>query len=136
MFDWLKPKKPAAKPEPSAGRIPHEELPSSYVEPERYKGRPLLSILENYVLSCIGALTPEQEAGMAAIVQRVWQGSSDWKKTVREHLDMKDTLDQSLRDMWARNLEAAKRGGKEIHPVQFAKLVADKNFVHMFDGPK
>jgi len=49
MFDWIKRK----TPEPA--------LPSPRAEPDRYKGRPLLIILENYVLSCIGHLTAEEE---------------------------------------------------------------------------
>jgi hypothetical protein len=32
-------------------------LPSAEAEPERYKGRPLLVILENYILDCIGAIS-------------------------------------------------------------------------------
>ena len=53
------------------------DLHSSNVEPERYAVRPLLIILENYILDCIGELPPPRQAGLRAIVQRVFGGGDD-----------------------------------------------------------
>jgi hypothetical protein len=53
-------------------------IPSPYAEPERYKGRPLLIILENYVLDCIGELPPDKQALARSTVQRVFGGGDDW----------------------------------------------------------
>jgi hypothetical protein len=39
---------------------------------DRYAGRPLLILLENYVLSCIGQLPVDKEAGLLSITQRVF----------------------------------------------------------------
>ena len=119
MFDWIKRK----TPEPA--------LPSPRAEPDRYKGRPLLIILENYVLSCIGHLTAEEEARVAQAVQRVWKGSNDWKQTVRTQLNLGDTLDQNFRDLWTQNLAIAQKNAVTLHPAQFAKMIADQNFAHL-----
>ena len=43
----------------------------------RYTGRPLLILLENYVLDCIGALSPAKQAAMQVAVRRVYGGGDD-----------------------------------------------------------
>ena len=120
MFDWIK-RKTSAPPVPSQP------------EPDRYAGRPLLIILEKYVLSAIGHLTAEQEATAEKVVQHVWKGSSDWKQTVRAQLHLEDGLDQQLREMWTRNLDIARKNGVTLHSDQFAMMVVDQNFAKMFE---
>ena len=115
---------------------PREEspvsLPSPNAEPERYRGRPLLVVLENYILAAIGEQTRDDE-GMRAIVRPVFGGGDDWMATVRRTLDLNDSIDQSLQAMWARNQEIARKKGIALNPVQFAKMVADQNFAHLLD---
>src|SRR4051812_36175874 len=71
-------------------------LPSVEAEPERYSGRPLLIVLENY-LDCIGELPPDKQALARSVVQRVWSGGDDWRATVREQLHLEPTMDEALR---------------------------------------
>ena len=120
MFGPFKKKPPANAP-----------LPSIEVEPERYAGRPLLVVLENYVLDCIGELPPDKQAAVRSIVQRVWGGGDDWKATVRGQLHLEASMDESLRGMWSRNQERAKQNNQQLHPVQLAKMVVDQNFAHL-----
>jgi hypothetical protein len=110
-------------------------LPSPEVEPERYRGRPVLVVVENYILAAIGEL-PRDDAHMQAIVQHAFGGGSDWMATVRTVLDLNDSIDASLQAMWARNQEIARQKGISLHPVQFAKMVADQNFAPFLDGTK
>ena len=110
-------------------------VPNPEAEPERYEGRPLLVILENYVLDSIGALAPDRAAGMTTIVQRVFGGGADWKKTVREKLELSDTIDAAFRQMWAKNQEIAKNAGRILHPVSFAKMAVDSNFASLIGPP-
>ena len=107
-------------------------LPSPQVEPERYRGRPLLVVLENYILAAIGEL-PRDDPQMRAIVQQAFGGGEDWMATVRAVLDLNDSIDASLQAMWVRNQEIARQKGVALHPVQFAKMVADQNFAHLLD---
>jgi hypothetical protein len=51
--------------------------------PRRYEGKPLLMLLESYILDCIGQLPAEKEAGLPPIVQRLYGGGEDWKATLR-----------------------------------------------------
>ncbi len=85
------------------------------------------------MLSCIGQLTSEQEASVAQAVQRVWKGSDDWKQTVRAQLHLGNTLDQNLRDLWARNLAIAEQNGSILHPTQFAKMIVEQNFAQFLN---
>jgi len=112
-------------------RIPM--IPNANVEPERYKGRPLLVILENYILDCIGALEPDKQQQVRAIVQRTFGGDEDWKRTVRGVLHLEESFDAELRRMWQQNQEIATANKTTLHPVQFAKMVSDQNFAHLFD---
>jgi hypothetical protein len=109
-------------------------LPSAETEPERYRGRPLLVVLENYILAAIGELPAERHAGVGTIVQRVFGGGDDWLQTVREQLQLGDSLDESLRQIWAKNQAIARQNAATLHPVQFAKMVADQNFAELI-GP-
>ncbi len=107
------------------------KLPSAEVEPERYRGRPLLVVLENYVLSCIGALDSDRDASMAPIVRRVFGGGTDWRATIRTQLHLADRVDDSIRGMWLRNQQIATREKVALHPVQFAKMFVDENWAHL-----
>jgi hypothetical protein len=106
-------------------------LPSAEAEPERYAGRPLLIVLENYVLDCIGELPVDKQALARSIVRRVWAGGDDWRATVRAQLHLESSLDESLRGMWSRNQELAKQHSRPLHPIQFAKMVIDQNFAEL-----
>src|SRR5262249_14410700 len=110
-------------------------IPSADAEPERYQGRPLVLVLENYVLDCIGELAPERAEKVAAVVQQVFGGDGDWKQTIRTQLRIADSLDHSLREMWVRNQEIARENAYDLHPVQFAKMVVDKNFASQIGEP-
>ena len=109
-----------SKPKPGAS------LPSAEAEPGRYKGRPLLILIENYVLACIGELPPD--SNIAAVVQKAFGGGDDWMQTLREKLDLSAAIDESIREMWSKNQAIAKEQKVQLHPVQFAKMVADRNF--------
>ena len=106
-------------------------FPSAEAEPERYRDKPLLIILENYILDCIGALEPERQQTVRAVVQRTFGGGDDWKKTIREMVQMDESLDEQLRQMWQHNQETARANGVELLPIQFAKMVADQNFADL-----
>ena len=104
-------------------------------EPDRYQDKPLLIILENYILDCIGALAPDRQELVRGVVQRSFGGGADWKQTIRSMLQMDGSLDEQLREMWQQNQATAQAAGVELQPVQFAKMVADQNFAHLISPP-
>jgi hypothetical protein len=98
---------------------------------DRYAGRPLLILLENYVLSCIGHLSSDKEAGLLSVTRRVYGGGDDWKATLRSTLQLGDSLDESLRQMWTTNQERAKQANVTLTPEDFARMIVDQNFAHL-----
>ncbi|HEX5106230.1 MAG TPA: hypothetical protein VFV87_20565 [Pirellulaceae bacterium] len=110
-------------------------LPSPHAEPERYQGRPLLIVLENYVLDCIGKLPPDSSEKLSKLMQDVLGGGPDWRQTLRETLHLDPALDGELQRLWTTNAQLAKQDGIELHPVQFAKMVVDENFADLVGKP-
>ena len=108
-------------------------LPSPNTESERFRGRPLLIVLENYVLAAIGVLPKDAEQRLTQLVKSVFGGDDDWKKTVRQQLELAEGIDDSFRELWNRNQSIAQQDGIELHPVQFAKAVVDTNFAHLIE---
>lgn len=122
MFGWFKKQTPVNPP-----------LPSVELEPDRYVGRPLLIVLENYVLDCVGELPIEKQANIRAMIQKIWGGGDDWRATVRAQLRLEPTMDDTLRGMWSRNQELAKQHNQPLHPIQFAKMIVDTNFAELLE---
>lgn len=116
------------------GKKSPPEVPNAEAEPDRYVGKPLLILLENYVLACIGELQPERHIQIGALVQKVFGGGEDWQLTLREQLQLGDSLDESLRNLWRRNQDIARQNNVTLHSVQFAKMIADTNFAHLIEA--
>ena len=136
MWNPFRAKRPDPAPASRPGPTPQDAsppLPSAEVDTERYRGRPLLMLLENYVLAAIGELPPDRSAGVGGIVRKMWGGGDDWMGTLRGELGLEDSMDEDLRGMWARNQAIARENGVDLHPVQFAKMVADQNFAPLID---
>lgn len=100
----------------------------------RYAGKPLLILLENYVLDCIGHLPAEKESTLISAVQRMWGGDSNWKATMRNTLQLDESIDDSLRKMWKTNLDRAKQANASLTPEDFARMIVDENFAHLISG--
>lgn len=106
-------------------------LPSGRAAPDRYEGRPLLILLESYVLAAIGELPAEKSAGAGAIVRRMWGGDDDGMRTLRRQVDLNDSVDHTLRGLWVRNQEIARENGVTLSPEQFSRMMCDQNFAHL-----
>jgi hypothetical protein len=96
---------------------------SSPLNSDRYKGKPLLILLENYVLDCIGCLPKEKVPTITCMIQRVYGGGKDWKATLRSTLRLDDSLDENLRQMWVRNQDLAKQANQPLPPEDFARII-------------
>jgi hypothetical protein len=106
---------------------------SSPLNNDRYKGKPLLILLENYVLDCIGCLPKDKVPTITNIIQKVYGGGDDWKETLRSTLHLDNTLDENLRQMWVRNQEIARQTNQLLLPEDFARMVVDQNFSSLVD---
>lgn len=94
--------------------------------PARYRGKPLLLVLEAYALDTIGELPPGMQQLVPELVQRAFGKSGDWKATVREQLGWAPTIDQDIRASWDRYQGAARDAGLASNSLDFAQQFADE----------
>ena len=106
---------------------------SSPIGSDRYNGKPLLILLENYVLDCIGCLSKENVKTITGTVQRVYGGGDDWKATLRSMLKLDENLDDNLRKIWSRNQDIAVQNKQCLSPEEFARTIVDQNFSSLID---
>jgi hypothetical protein len=97
----------------------------------RYAGRPLLRLLECYVLWAIDEL-PEKEKtslfDMTSKLQKVYNSGGSWQSIVSATVAMDAEMPQHLKMLWKRNIEIARQNGTVLTPQQFAEMVVDDNF--------
>ena len=97
----------------------------------RYTGKPLLRLLEFYVLRAIDELPlPEQEAldRLGPKLQTVYGGDGSWHEAVAAAVRMPPETAAAIRDMWTKNLEIAHANGvAPLTPQKFAEMVVDEN---------
>jgi hypothetical protein len=97
----------------------------------RYHRKPLLRLLELYVLKAIGELSQSEEDDlnvMAPRLQARFGGGGQWHEAVERAVGMEAEAAQDIRDMWARNQEVARANGLTLTPEEFAMMVVDENF--------
>jgi hypothetical protein len=92
---------------------------------ERAESKPILIIIENYVLVVIGELTVEETTRIGAMVQKLWKGGPDWMSTVRRELALDASFDDAILKNWQDYRKASKKAKKEVSPFEFAKMFAD-----------
>jgi len=97
----------------------------------RYDGKPLLRLLEFYVLKAIGELSRTDEDNLNAMapkLQAIFGGGGQWHEAIESAVRMETETPSEIRDMWAKNLEIARANRVKLTPQQFAEMVADDNF--------
>ncbi|TGP17897.1 MULTISPECIES: hypothetical protein [unclassified Mesorhizobium] len=97
----------------------------------RYDGKPLLRLLELYVLKAIGELSKESEDSLNAMapqLRAIYGGNGRWDDAIAKALHMPDTMPDAIRDMWKKNLKIAHDNKVTLTPQQFAEMFVDNNF--------
>ena len=97
----------------------------------RYDGKPLLRLLELYILKALDELPPlEQETltRLAPKLQALYGGNGSWDDAIAAAVRMPAEMPQVIRDMWAKNLEIAKANNvSALTPQKFAEMFVDEN---------
>lgn len=97
----------------------------------RHVGKPLLRLVELYVLWAIGELSQKEEDtlnAMAPKLQRLYGGGGQWHEAIERAVLMAADTSQQIQGMWTRNLEIARANGLKLTPQEFAEMIADSNF--------
>ncbi len=97
----------------------------------RYAGKPLLRLLECYVLWAIDEL-PEKDTSvlvrMTPKLRDLYKSDGRWQDIIAGIFDMKAEMPEQLKALWTRNMEIARQNGVVLAPQQFAEMVVDQNF--------
>jgi hypothetical protein len=86
----------------------------------------MMTILHQYVLDCIGSLTPDERDAAGVLVRENLGGGGDWKLTVRRVLALGDTLDDEFRLLW-REYRMTSNPTTRLSPNDFARRVVQDN---------
>ena len=92
----------------------------------RYEGRPLLRLLDSYVMAITGNLDSDTEARVAKVVKATFGGGPDWMATLREVVHLPDDMDQRIQKPW----QSQSPG---VDPRMFAVAVSNETFVPLID---
>ncbi len=96
----------------------------------RYDGKPLLRLVELYVIDAVGALTPEQAKNLDAMTPKLCQLyciTGDWRAAIGKAMAFPETMPHSIREMWSRNQHLAKEKGASLTAEAFAVMFVDAN---------
>jgi hypothetical protein len=90
---------------------------------ERYGEKPLLRLLELYVLWSIGELDEDSEQALIDDTPKIreWlSATGTWQQVVAAHMDCADDKPQEIRDFWLYCVDDAKKHQVILEPEQFA----------------
>lgn len=110
----------------------HPEPPAAQpgAEIDRYAGKPLLRLLELYVLWALGRLAQKDEVSLQAMAPKLtglYGGDGSWQSALATVMHMPEHMPDLVREMWAKNQDIATANGVELLPQQFAEMFVDKN---------
>lgn len=99
---------------------------------DRYAGKPLVRLLELYVLRSIGELSQSEEQKlmqMAPKLHALYGGSGEWYEAIAASMKMPPSMPTLIADTWKKNLDIAASRGATLTPDQSAQMFVDQNFV-------
>jgi hypothetical protein len=102
------------------------------VDTNRYKGKPMLRLLELYVLWAIGELTSDDDARLEAMAPKLQQtlgGDGTWQGALASTMHFPATMPEAIRDLWERNSGIAKANGERLDSQRFAEMFVDANLI-------
>ncbi|MPS29672.1 MAG: hypothetical protein E2576_07250 [Alcaligenaceae bacterium] len=97
----------------------------------RYVGKPLLRLVECYVLWAIGEL-PEKESlsllNMTPKLQALYETDGQWQDIMAGIIGSTGDMPGQLKALWRKNKEIARSNHVVLTPQEFTEMVVDNNF--------
>lgn len=95
----------------------------------RYAGRPMIRLIECYVLDVIGELPADQREALEAmtpdLIDRFGADASDWRQLVATQMGFPPELRSELERAWKANTEEASARGLSLDPQLWVQAVVD-----------
>lgn len=103
---------------------------SSIFEHPRYKENPMNILFANFILDTIGELSKDkyEQIDKMNLAKVFKTPDMEWKQIVKRVLNLSDTIDIAILDLWYRNREIAEKQGVDYHPIQFAMDFVDNYY--------
>ena len=98
---------------------------------QRYEGKPLLRLLECYVLSAIDQLDEGQSETLRRMEPKLaltYNRSGTWCQIIHDVMGFPDSLPIKIREVWENNLTRVRASGGDVDPNEFAMAFVDQNF--------
>lgn len=104
---------------------------------ERHQEKPIMLIVESYILDTLGHLGKKQLQHTKSIVHTALGQESPehytWQDILKDTLGLADEFDSEIKILWEKNRAIAIEEGLELTPEFFAQMIADDNFGHLLD---
>lgn len=101
---------------------------------DRYTGKPLLRLVDSYVLDAIGHLPPEVDAKMTEMEPKFREAFGDtgsWREMVVKQMRFPAGLQGAIRELWEKGrVRFREAQGREPDPAEFTQNFVDKHFPH------
>jgi hypothetical protein len=98
----------------------------------RYEGKPLLRLLECYVLAKIECLSQKDEKALIALgpkLRTLYNVAGNWQHVIECVMHLPPDIPAQIRNLWVKNTEIARTNGVTLEPQQFAEMFVDQNLV-------
>jgi hypothetical protein len=98
----------------------------------RYQGKPLLRLLECYVLWAIDGLPEDNQSALEKMtpkLQDAYGVKGTWQAILEAVLKLPSNMADLIRDVWSKNCEIARKNNATLEPQQFAEMFVDQNLV-------
>jgi hypothetical protein len=98
----------------------------------RYQGKPLLRLMECYVLWAIDQLPPKEASTLSAMtpkLQVTFRTQGSWQQVIAAAAQLPPNMADVIRETWTKNAEIARMNQTTLAPQQFAELFVDQNLV-------
>lgn len=97
----------------------------------RYEGKPLLRLLECYVLDAIGRLTDKNRVAldkMTPTLEKLYGHSGSWIDILEKEMRFSNDMKNKISEMWERNTLSTQGSPESMNPEHFAQTFVDTNF--------
>jgi len=98
---------------------------------DRYSGKPLLRMLELYVLWAIDALDAADSVRLRRVTPKlveIWGGDGSWHGAIASVMEFPPDMAASIRAIWELRRSAAAERHEPLTPQDFAEMFVDANF--------
>jgi hypothetical protein len=111
---------------------PERREPDVSASADRYAGKPMLRLLELYVIWSLDRLSEDDAKRLQAMAPKLSEtfgGDGTWQDAIATTMELPGNMPDLIRDMWIRNQKIAVENGVELPAQKFAEMFVDSNLV-------